>query len=93
VTGFVAAARRDKLAALRALGVEPFAYRFDRTTTAAAAVAGFREGDETVHRLAGRLVALRPHGKTTFAHLEDATGRLQLYFKRDDLGEAGYAMV
>ncbi len=93
MTGFVEAARRDKLAALRALGVEPFAYRFDRTAAAAAAVAGFREGDETVHRLAGRLVALRPHGRTTFAHLEDATGRLQLYFKRDELGEAGYAPV
>jgi len=93
VTGFVEVARRDKLAALRALGVEPFAYRFDRTATAAAAVAGFREGDETVQRLAGRLVALRPHGRTTFAHLEDATGRVQLYFKRDELGEAGYALV
>ena len=93
MTGLIEAARRDKLAALRALGVEPFAYRFDRTTTAAAAVAGFREGDATMHRLAGRLVALRPHGKTTFAHLEDATGRLQLYFKRDDLGETDYALV
>jgi lysyl-tRNA synthetase class 2 len=93
LTAFVEAARRDKLAALRARGVEPFAYRFDRSTTASAAVASFREGDATVHRLAGRLVALRPHGRTTFAHLEDGTGRLQLYFKRDDVGDETYGLV
>jgi lysyl-tRNA synthetase class 2 len=93
VTTFVEAARRDKLAALRARGVEPFAYRFDRSGTAAEAVAAFREDDATVHRLAGRLVALRPHGKTTFAHLEDGTGRLQLYFKRDDLGDEAYGLL
>ena len=44
-------------------------------------------------RIAGRLVALRPHGKTTFAHLEDATGRIQLYFRRDELGDAAYAVL
>jgi lysyl-tRNA synthetase class 2 len=93
LTAFVEAARRDKLAALRARGVEPFAYRFDRSITASAAVASFREGDATVHRLAGRLVALRPHGRTTFAHLEDGTGRLQLYFKRDDVGDETYGLV
>jgi lysyl-tRNA synthetase class 2 len=93
LTAFVEAARRDKLAALRARGVEPFAYRFARSTTASAAVASFREGDATVHRLAGRLVALRPHGRTTFAHLEDGTGRLQLYFKRDDVGDETYGLV
>jgi lysyl-tRNA synthetase class 2 len=89
----VEAARRDKLAALRTQGVEPFAYRFERTATVGAIGAAFREGDATVHRLAGRIVALRPHGKTTFAHLEDASGRLQLYFKRDHLGDTGYALV
>ena len=91
---FVEQARREKLATLRERGVAPFAYRFERTHTAAEALAAFRDGAEgpTV-AVAGRLVALRGHGKTTFAHLADRSGRLQLYLKRDELGEDGYALV
>jgi len=86
---FVALARRDKLAALRERGVAPFAYRFGRSHTAAAALAAFGGGAEgPAVAVAGRLVAVRGHGKTTFAHLADASGRIQLYFRRDDLGDA-----
>ena len=92
----VEAARREKLALLRERGIEPFAYRFDRTHTAAAAQAAFNPGapdaEPEVH-LAGRIVALRGHGKTTFAHLEDASGRIQLYFRQDALGGDRYALV
>jgi lysyl-tRNA synthetase class 2 len=93
VTSLVDAARRDKLAELVRRGIAPFAYEFARTTTAQAAIDAFREGDETIHRLAGRLGPTRSHGKTTFAHLEDASGRIQVYFKRDVLGDEGYAVV
>jgi lysyl-tRNA synthetase class 2 len=93
VTSFVEAARREKLEALRRLGVTPYAYRFDRTGVIAAVVSGWREGDATVHRLAGRLVALRPHGKTTFGHLADASGKVQVYFKIDDVGSEAYEVV
>ena len=94
---FVERARREKLDALVASGVEPFAYRFDRTHSSTAALAalaalpaGVDEGPDV--RVAGRLVALRGHGKTTFAHLADQSGRIQLYFRRDLLGDA-YALV
>jgi lysyl-tRNA synthetase class 2 len=90
---FVEAARREKLKELRARGVVPFAYRYERTHTAAEALAAFRPEREAEVRVAGRLVALRGHGKTMFAHLEDPTGRLQLYFRRDDLGEAVYDLL
>jgi lysyl-tRNA synthetase class 2 len=88
-------ARRDALDALRALGVEPFAYRFTRTHTTAEALAAVRaEGEaEPDVTVAGRLVALRPHGKTCFAHLEDPAGRIQLYFRRDDIGDAAFDVV
>jgi lysyl-tRNA synthetase class 2 len=93
MTGFVEAARREKLKELIDRGVAPFAYRFERSATATAALGAYRNDDDpAVHRLAGRLVALRPHGKTTFAHLEDPTGKIQLYFKLDDLGDA-YGLV
>ena len=91
---FVELARREKLDALRERGVAPFAYRFERTHTTADALAAYREGAEGPGvAVAGRLVALRGHGKTTFAHVEDLSGRLQLYFRLDQLGEEGYAVV
>jgi len=94
MTGFVEAARREKLKELVERGVAPFAYRFERTATAQQALAAFTADDDpTVHRVAGRLVALRPHGKTTFAHLEDPTGKIQLYFKGDELGSDRYGLV
>ncbi|HLB35996.1 MAG TPA: lysine--tRNA ligase [Gemmatimonadales bacterium] len=85
---FVEAARREKLNELRDRGVAPFAYRYERTHTAVEALAAFATDIEAAVSVAGRLVSLRGHGKTTFAHLEDPTGRIQLYFKLDELGKA-----
>ncbi|PYO62875.1 MAG: lysine--tRNA ligase [Gemmatimonadetes bacterium] len=93
MTSFVEEARREKLKELRKRGVEPFGYRFERTSLARSALDGFREDDKAVHRLAGRLVLLRPMGKVTFGHLEDASGRIQLYFKRDFLGDDTYGVL
>ncbi len=93
MTSFVEAARREKLKELIARGVAPFAYRYDRTTTAQAALQGFRDGDDTVHRLAGRLILLRPMGKSTFGHLEDASGKIQIFCKLDTLGKDAYALL
>lgn len=86
---FVMRARREKLAALEALGVPPFAYRFERTHTTQGALTLLPDGAEQGPpvQLAGRIVAWRPHGKTIFAHLADADGRIQLYFRRDELGD------
>jgi lysyl-tRNA synthetase class 2 len=87
--------RHATLEALRQRGVEPFAYRFDPTHTAAEALAlyGDREGEGPTVRVAGRIVALREMGKSTFAHIADRTGRIQLYFRVNTLGEDGYALV
>ncbi|HET7789948.1 MAG TPA: lysine--tRNA ligase [Gemmatimonadales bacterium] len=93
MTSFVEAARKEKLQQLLERGVVAYAYRFDRSGTAQAAAEGFKDGDGAVHRLAGRLVALRGHGKTTFAHLADLSGKIQLYFKLDVLGAAAYEVV
>jgi len=87
------AARREALATLRARGHEPYAYRYDRSHTAAEALAAYAPEAEAPVRVAGRLVALRGHGKTTFAHVADPTGRIQLYFRRDELGEEPYELV
>jgi lysyl-tRNA synthetase class 2 len=90
---FVQRARREKLDALIARGINPFAYRFDRTHHAADAVTLQPEGeheDGPSVRVAGRIVALRSQGKTSFAHLADESGRIQLYMRKDVLGEEHY---
>ena len=85
---FVLKARREKHDALIARGIAPYAYRFARTHTSASAVAALGDRDEgEVVRVAGRIVAWRGQGKTSFAHLADDAGRIQLYFRKDDLGE------
>ena len=94
---FVMKARREKLDALLARGVAPYGYRFERSHGAAAAAAegaALAEGAEGARvKVAGRLVAWRGHGKTIFAHLGDPSGRIQLYFKKDALGEELWALV
>jgi lysyl-tRNA synthetase class 2 len=89
-------ARQDKLRRLQELGIEPYAYRYEPTTSAEAAIRDYEamSGESAVKsRLAGRVRSLRPHGKTTFAHLEDRTGKVQVYFRRDRLGDEGYELV
>jgi lysyl-tRNA synthetase, class II len=91
---FVLQARREKLEALEASGVAPYAYSFARGHTADGAKALLGKGEEgPAVSLAGRIVAWRSHGKTTFAHLSDSTGKIQLYFKKDQLGDKMYGML
>ncbi|MEI6741125.1 MAG: lysine--tRNA ligase [Gemmatimonadaceae bacterium] len=91
---FIEKARREKLDRLRAAGVEPYAYAFDRSHTAREAVAALGDADEgPAVRVAGRIVAWRSQGKTAFAHLADMDGRVQLYFRRDEVGEAAWSQM
>ncbi len=101
--GYVLEARLDKLAALRERGIEPFAYSYRPTHHAADARLTFETAesagalDETglgpQVRLAGRLSAMRGHGKTSFGDITDRTGRLQLYLRIDDLGPDGWELL
>jgi lysyl-tRNA synthetase class 2 len=89
------AVRRAKLGELRALEVDPYPARFprDRTHTAAEAAAAFQKGevvDGPMLTLVGRLITVRIMGKASFAHIEDGSGRIQIYVKRDLLGEEAY---
>jgi len=86
------AARRAKLDALRAAGIDPFPHDFPGVTPVAqvrAAHADLEPGAETDagYRVAGRLHARRGQGKMAFLDLEDRSGRLQLQARRDVLGE------
>ena len=85
--------RRESLGALRARGIDPFGTRFPVTHWAGDLKRRLGEASDDELRafgpvaVAGRLVALRHHGKTCFAHLMDYTGRIQLYARADQLGD------
>ena len=84
--------RRDKLSVLQEAGQDPFQRtRFEFNCTTARVRAEFDALENTQVRLAGRMMSKRVMGKVTFCDLQDAAGRLQLYVRRDELGEEAYA--
>ena len=83
--------RLEKAKAMRARGVEPYPGHLTRTHTCAEAVARFEELGETRITVTGRVVGgIRDMGKSTFLHIEDGAGRLQLYAQRNRLGDDAY---
>ena len=85
--------RREKLAALREAGNDPFVItKFEVTSDSAAVKAGFTdEGEQKTVTVAGRMVSRRVMGKASFVHLQDDSGKIQLYVRREDVGEDVYA--
>jgi lysyl-tRNA synthetase class 2 len=83
-------ARLEKLATLRAEGIDPYPARSHRTHTAAETLAHFDELQGQQITLVGRLMLLREMGKSVFAHIEDGSARIQIYFKRDTIGDDAF---
>jgi len=83
--------RRDKLAAFEAKDIEPFGRRFEITHHAQEVIDQYDALEDKSVKLAGRLMAVRGHGKASFTTLMDITGNIQLYFKLDVVGEDQYA--
>lgn len=85
-----------KLQELREAGIDPYPARVHRTHTTAQAIAALEEATEDTApvevAVVGRLVSIRVMGKSSFAHIEDGNGRIQLYLRSDLLGEEAYAV-
>ena len=86
-------ARVEKLAALRAEGIDPYPARSHRTHTAAETLAHFDDLQGQPLTLVGRLLLLREMGKSAFANIEDGSGEIQVYFKRDTIGEDAFRRI
>ena len=84
--------RREKMKQVAAKGLEPFGRRFDRSHQATEIVEGFEELQGTTARVAGRVMGLRGHGKASFVHIQDMSGRIQIYFRQDTVGEEAYEL-
>ena len=81
--------RLDKLERIRARGIDPYPHRYRRSHTIREAIALFEQGAfGLVLHLAGRIVAHRSMGKVTFIDIRDGSGKVQAYFRSDDLSEA-----
>lgn len=85
--------RREKLDKLRGSGVEPFGQRFERTHSCADIHQRFPELEGTSVTVAGRVTAIRRHGKAAFFDVTDQTGRIQVYLKRDIIGEETFGRL
>ena len=88
--------RVDKLNQLEEAGISPYPPRSYRTHTAAEAIAAYEEAEETESTppkvvVSGRVVSNRVMGRISFAHIEDASGKVQLFILRDELGQEAYA--
>lgn len=87
------AVRREKLQDLLDLGIDPFGEKFVRTHAAQEILDNFEDLEEQETVIAGRIMSMRTHGKASFADLMDHTGRIQLYFRADTLGEELYNLM
>jgi lysyl-tRNA synthetase class 2 len=87
--------RREKLDQLIQRGIQPYAYRFDVSHGSAAIRDRHTELETSGERVryAGRLMTKRGHGKTCFAHVKDAQGSQQVYFREDTLGADAFALA
>ncbi len=80
--------RYEELEELTKKGVEAFAYSFDVDSDSKSIKNNFTDGSEINVRIAGRIMAIRRMGKASFAHIQDHAGKIQVYLKKDEIGEA-----
>lgn len=89
--------RRSKLKELKDSGIEPYIDRFKTTHTIGFIAQKYgalpkeeleKVNDEVI--IAGRIMTRREHGKTTFCHMQDSSGKIQIYVRKDELGEGVY---
>jgi lysyl-tRNA synthetase class 2 len=91
--------RRFKLAELKRLGYDPYPHRFDYTHTVGGLRAAFDSADaaeleekKVTARICGRILSLRPQGKAGFLHLSDGEQRLQVYVRKDFVGDENFEL-
>ncbi len=91
--------RRQKMEQLREKGIDPFGKRFERTHSAKDLIDAYGEKEKEVLeeqeipvKLAGRIMTKRGKGKAGFAHIQDRSGQIQIYVRKDDVGDEQYEL-
>lgn len=82
--------RINKMKELEEKGIDPFGHRFERTHTSQQIIDNFESLEGTEATVAGRVMAIRGHGKASFVVLADNEGQIQIYIRMDEVGEEQY---
>ncbi|MCF8382032.1 MAG: lysine--tRNA ligase [Chlorobium sp.] len=83
--------RYDERLHLMESGVNPYPCQFDVTTFSTDIIEAFRDEEQTPVSVAGRIMTIRKMGKASFFHMQDSKGRIQIYLKKDEVGDAAYS--
>jgi lysyl-tRNA synthetase class 2 len=79
--------RHEELAELKKRGIDPYAYSYDINSNSDEIKSNFKEDEKRIVKIAGRIMAIRRMGKASFTHIQDNAGKIQIYLKKDELGE------
>lgn len=80
--------RHEELEELRQKNIEPYKYAFDVNSNSKLVKESYKEDEKIEVSIAGRIMAIRRMGKASFAHLQDTYGKIQIYLKKDEIGES-----
>ncbi len=81
-----------KVEDIKAMGLEPFGRKYEKRNMISNLLAGEAE-DGVTYKTAGRIMTFRRMGKNLFAHIEDQSGRIQFYIRKDEVGEEAYELA
>lgn len=84
--------RLEKLKELREMGIDPFGAKYERNAMAGEIINNFTAMEGKNVKIAGRIMSKRRHGKAGFGNIQDLSGQVQLYFRKDDIGEEKYEL-
>jgi len=84
--------RKEKIEKIKEMGINPFPYSYAVSHKSKDILDNFETLEDKEVSVAGRLMNIRRMGKASFAHIQDAEGRIQLYISKNDIGEDPYAM-
>ncbi|MFW5746664.1 MAG: amino acid--tRNA ligase-related protein, partial [Nanoarchaeota archaeon] len=92
------AERAKRAEELREMGIDPYPYSFEQTHSARQILDAFNDleaGEKTDEKVAvaGRLMTIRNMGKIAFAHIQDQTGRIQVFFRQNDIGKDLFTLL
>lgn len=94
--------RYEELEEIKKLGINPYPYKFDVNTCSSDILKTYKDPEsdeekkrqkENVVSIAGRIMAIRKMGKATFCHIKDEKGRIQIYIRKDDVGDKMYDVL
>lgn len=84
--------RKEKLEKLKEMGINPYPFEYDTTHFSKQVADDFENLEEKPVRIAGRIMSMRLMGKAAFCHIQDQQGRIQVYIRKDAVGDQAFDM-